>query len=169
LDEYPCESATTTRQYASRAGETNGMSFQLPLRGPIENASDVLAHSLDRATDRLYKDAARQYLRVRPPKTFAWKAKTNPRLRAPSTRDITPCMQPHRPRSELPSTRTWKSGSEPARVVRTIRLQRHIQNSHISLVVRAATRYTVSSDGLCNMERRSLPYRPVARQGCRRL
>jgi predicted Zn-dependent protease len=136
-------------------GEANSASFTFPLRGPMNGSPTVLATALWRATDRVYKDAARRYLRVESAKDVRLQSDDNsPDFAKPLPQDVTACtaVSPASLGDDVDGQmEKWKASlrqwSELFR-----QDARHILNSHITLAVRSATQYVVSTDGLCNME-----------------
>jgi TldD protein len=135
-------------------GETNSASFNFPLRGPMNGNTTVLATALWRATDRVYKDAARRYLRVAAAKDVRLEGEDNsPDFAKPLPQDVTACtaVTPASLGDDVDGQmETWKSSLRQWSEL--FRRERHILNSHITLSIRSATRYVVSTDGLCNME-----------------
>ncbi len=135
-------------------GETNAASFTFPLRGPMNGNTAVLAAALWRATERVYKDAARRYLRVESAKDVRLQGEdTSPDFAKPLPQDVTACTAVTA--ASLGDNvdgqmEQWKVNLRQWSEL--FRRERHILNSHIALSVRSATRYVVSSDGLCNME-----------------
>jgi TldD protein len=135
-------------------GEANSASFTFPLRGPMNGSPTVLAAALWRATDRVYKDAARRYLRVESAKDVRLQGDDNsPDFAKPLPQDVTACtaVSPASLGDDVDGQmEKWKTSLRQWSEL--FRRERHILNSHITLSVRSATQYVVSTDGLCNME-----------------
>ncbi len=134
-------------------GEQNSASFTFPLRGP-QDGGEVLDAALWRATERVYKDAARRYLRVDAAKDVRLAGEDNsPDFAKPLPEDVTACLAAT-PASlgDNPDAQMEKWKASLREWSEMFRRERHIVNSHITLSVRSATRYVVSTDGLCNME-----------------
>jgi predicted Zn-dependent protease len=127
-------------------GESGLPPFLLPRRGPYDDGDAVLRRALWRATDRAYKDAARQYLRVMTAKDVRVAAED-------TSHDFarTGTQEGEEPPATLgadlerrmarwkDSLRTWSEA---------FRREAHILNSHVTLTARAETNYEVTSDGV---------------------
>ncbi len=141
-------------------GETGSATLQLPRRGPFDGPSNgpsnddaVLRRALWRATDRAYKDAARQYLRVKTARNVRVAAEDNspdfsrPEPQAADARNAAPASL-----GENVASRIEKWKADLRAYSERFRRERHILNSHVTLAIRASTRYVVTSDGVRSVQ-----------------
>ena len=122
-------------------GESGVAPFILPRRGPYDDGDAVLRRALWRATDRTYKDAARQYLRVKTAKDVRVAAEdtshdfartgTQEGEEQPAT--LGAGLERHITRWK-DSLRVWSEA---------FRREAHILNSHVTLTARAETTYKI--------------------------
>ncbi len=127
-------------------GETALPIFRLPSRGPLESDLPALRRALWRATDRAYKEAARQYLRVRTAKDVrVAEEDTSPDFArtGPYVFDEPPAALGSEIERQMEE---WKNRVRD--YSEEFRRRRHILNSRITLVATATTRYIVTTDGI---------------------